>query len=55
MFVKAYGNAAMERTAMHKWYSRFENRYESVMDDQRNGRPASITLQKVQEIKELLE
>ena len=55
MLVKAYGDAAMKRTALHKWYSRYENGYESVMDEQRSGRPTSITSQKVQEIKELLD
>ena len=40
---------------MHKWYSRYENGYESVIDEQRSGRPTSITSQKVQEIKELLD
>ena len=53
MLVKAYGDAAMNRTALHKWYSWYENGYESVMDEQRSGRPTSITSQKVQEIKEL--
>ena len=55
MLVKAYGDAAMKRTALHKWYSRYENGYESVMDEQRSGRPTSITSQKVQEIKELMD
>ena len=55
MLVKAYGDAAMKRTALHKWYSRYENGYESVMNEQRSGRPTSITSQKVQEIKELLD
>ena len=55
MLVKAYGDAAMKRTALHKWYSRYENGYESVMDDQRSGRPTSITSHKDQEIKELLD
>ena len=43
MLVKAYGDATMKRTALHKWYSRYENRYESVMDEQCSGRPTSIT------------
>ena len=43
MLVKAYGDATMKRTALHKWYSRYENRYVSVMDEQRSGRPTSIT------------
>ena len=53
MLVKAYGDAAMNRTALHKWYSRYENGYESVLDEHRSGRSTSITSQKVQEIKEL--
>ena len=53
--LKAYGDAGMKRTALHKWYSRYEDGYESVMDEQRSGRPTSITSQKVQEIKELLD
>ena len=55
MLVKAYGDAAMKRTALHIWYSRYENGYESVIGEQRSGRPTSITSQKVQEIKELLD
>ena len=55
MLVKAYGVAAMKRTALHKRYSRYENGYKSVMEEQRSGRPTSITSQKVQEIKELLD
>ena len=43
MLVKAYGDATMKRTALHKWYSQYENGYESVMDEQRSGRPTSIT------------
>ena len=50
MLVKAYGDAAMKRTALHKWFSRYENGYESVMDEQGSGRPTLITSQKVQEI-----
>ena len=45
----------MKRTTLHKWYLRYENGYVSVMDERRSGRPTSITSQKVQEIKELLE
>ena len=55
MLVKAYGDTAMKRTALHKWYSGYENGYECVMDEQCSGRPTSITSQKVQEIKELLD
>ena len=45
MMVKAHGDAAMKRTALHKWYSRYESGYESVLD---SGRPTPITSQKVQ-------
>ena len=34
---------------------RYENGYESVIDEQRSGRTTSIMSQKVQEIKELLD
>ena len=44
MLVKAYCDAAMKRTALHKWYSWYEDGYESVMDEQRSGRPTSIWL-----------
>ena len=44
-----------ERHALRKWYSRYENGYESVLDEQRSGRPTSVTSQKVQEIKEILD
>ena len=43
MLVKAYGDATMKRTALHKWYWRYEKGYESVMDKQHSGRPTSIT------------
>ena len=43
MLVRAYSDATMKRTALHKWYSQYENGYESVMDEQRSGRPTSIT------------
>ena len=55
MLVNAYGNAAMKRRALYNWYSRYENGYDRVMDKQCSGRPTSMTLQKVQEIKELLD
>ena len=47
MLVKAYGDAAMKRTALHKWYSRYEDGYESVIDKQHSGLPTSITSQNV--------
>ena len=44
----------MKRMALHKWYSRYDNGYKSVMVKQRR-RPTSLTSQKVQEINELLD
>ena len=37
MLVKAYGDAAMKRTALHKWYSRYET------DTKCDGRTAQRT------------
>ena len=50
MLVKAYGDAAMKRMALHKWYSRYDNEYKSVMVEQRR-RPTSITSQKFRKSK----
>ena len=55
MSIKAYGDAAMKETALKKLYSRYENGYESMMDEQRSRRLTSITSQKILEIKELLD
>ena len=43
ILVTAYGDATMKRTALHKWYSRYEKGYKSVMDEQHSGRPTSIS------------
>ena len=42
MSVKAYGDAAMKRMALHKWYSRYEDGYKNVMYKQRSGQPTSF-------------
>ena len=55
---KKYGNVGeccMKRKALHQWYSPYKSGYKSVMDEQRSGRPTSITSQKVQKIEELLD
>jgi len=36
---KAYGNEAMKRSNVCKWYSRFQDGRELVEDDERVGRP----------------
>ena len=38
---KAYGNEALNRSNVVRWYSRFRDRRELVEDDERGGRPKS--------------
>ena len=38
---KAYGNEAMNRPNVFRWYSRFQDGRELVEDDERGGRPKS--------------
>ena len=38
----AYGNEALNRSNVFKWYSRFRDGRELVEDDERSGRPKSI-------------
>jgi hypothetical protein len=38
---KAYGNVALNRSKVFRWYSRFRDRRELVEDDERGGRPKS--------------
>ena len=38
---KAYGNEAVNRSNVIRWYSRFRDRRELVEDDERSGRPIS--------------
>ena len=39
---KTYGNEALNRSQVFRWYSRFRDRRELVEDDQRGSRPKSI-------------
>ena len=55
MLEKAYGDKVMKKTAMYKWFSRFQNGQETVTDEARSGRPQSITSRHVRHIKELLD
>jgi len=41
---KAYGNEAVNRSKVFRWYSRFGNGRELVENDERCGRPKSIDL-----------
>jgi hypothetical protein len=41
---KAYGNEAVNRSNVFRWYSRFRDGRELVEDDERGGRPKSTQL-----------
>ena len=51
----AFGNNAMKKTALYKWYSRFEQSDTSVTGEPRPGRPSSISTKKIESVKELLD
>lgn len=55
MLQKAYGDKAMKKTAMYKWYARFLEGQQSIHDDQRCGRPKLVTSNHVTVIKDLLD
>ena len=42
---KAYGNEAVNRSKVFRWYSRFRDRKELVEDDDRGGRPKSTRIE----------
>ena len=42
MLKTAFGNNAMKKTALYKWYSEFEQGDNSVTDEPMPGRPLSI-------------
>jgi hypothetical protein len=39
---KAYGNEALNRSNVFRWYSRFRDGRELVVDDEKGGHPKSI-------------
>jgi len=41
---KAYGNEAVNRSKVFRWYSRFRDGRELVKDDERIGRPNRLEL-----------
>jgi hypothetical protein len=41
---KAYGNEALNRSNVFRWYSRFRDGRELLEDDERDGRPKSNQL-----------
>ena len=44
----------MKKTALYKWYSKFEQCDNSVTGERRPGRPSSISTKKIETVKELL-
>ena len=52
MLKAAFGNNAMKKTALYKWYSKFERGDNSVTDEPRPDRPST---NKIETVKELLD
>ena len=46
MLVQVYGDNAMTKTEVYKWVKRFSEGRESVTDEERSGRPATIRTEK---------
>ena len=40
MVSSAYGEIAVKKTVIYKWYNRFQEGRENIGDDARSGRPA---------------
>ena len=55
MLKTAFGNNAMKKTALYKWYSKFEQGDNSVTGEPRPGRPSSISTKNIETVKELLD
>ena len=47
MLKTAFGNNAIKKTALYKWYSKFEQGVNSVTDEHRSGRSSSIATKKI--------
>ena len=55
MLTKAYGESAMSKTRVYKWYKRFQDGREDVEDDERPGRPStSTTDENVEKVKKIV-
>jgi transposase len=44
---KVFGNEALNRSNVCRWYSRFRDGRELVEDDERGGRPESLNIPKI--------
>ena len=50
MLKTAFGNNAMKKIALYKWYSKFEQGDNYVTGEQRPGRPSSISTKKFETV-----
>ena len=41
MLVQVYGDNAMKKTAVYKWVKHFSERKETVIEEERSGRPST--------------
>ena len=55
MLKTPFGNNAMKKTALLKWYKKFEQGNNFVTDEPWPGHPLSISTKKVETVKELLD
>ena len=55
MLERAFGNNAMKKTSLYKWYKRFEHGNDSVTDEPRPGHSLSISTKEIKTVKELLD
>ena len=50
MLKTTFGNNAMKKTALFKWYNKFERGNNSVTDELRTDRPLSISTKKIETV-----
>ena len=55
MLKTAFVNNAMKKTALYKWYSKFEQGDNSVTGEPRPGHPSCISTKKFETVKELFD
>ena len=55
MLKAAFGSNALKKTALCKWYSKFEQGEYYAVDEPGPGRPSSISTKKIETAKELLD
>lgn len=55
LLVKAYGDKAMKKTTVYKWFKRFSQGRERVTDEERLGRPiSSRTFENITKIRRIV-